>query len=380
MATSATKRRKLGPDQEFEEITSAEYEDDLSNILARIREQEESEAFAKQLEAEWNDVPSTGTRANGIEKDVIVIPDDEEDDEEMARRLAREWDEQDSKNRPSQSTSSSSSKSRLDTPARRPSTGSLSAIELNVPPDEKLRKHQSLFTVERNCPKCNKKVESPRGMVCRLRRSLPHVFYIILGDFLRKCTTSDAPVRSSFSPNLPKLILLILSTLLHAPCRACKINYCRGCFSKVSCPTFCMGKDKTCAVRSCCAESRAIAIFEALGGLDRQYIKERVTTDSRVKAAVKKNKNNRSMSHSVGPGGTGYGTEHGHTSLGSMRGKRKLKDISVADVDAPVSGWDKTLVAGLTTLTALLPEPYAENAHVYDMLPHASIGHLISLS
>jgi hypothetical protein len=144
-----------------------------------------------------------------------------------------------------------------------------------------------------------------------------------------------------------------------------------------------MGKDNACAVRSCCSEGRAIAIFEALGGLDRQFIKERSITDSRVLAAVKKNNTKGSASDSVGPGGTGYGingcsTSRMPTSTANRRGKRKLMNNSTTDVAIP--DWDKTLVAGLTTLTALLPEPYAENAQVYDFLPHASIGHLISLS
>jgi baculoviral IAP repeat-containing protein 6 len=147
-----------------------------------------------------------------------------------------------------------------------------------------------------------------------------------------------------------------------------------------------MGKDNACAVRSCCAEGRAIAIFEALGGLDRQFIKERSVTDSRVLAAVKKNNTKGSASNSVGPGGTGYGTGSGYgghmpTFTGARRGKRKLMNNSTTIVaDVAIPDWDKTLVAGLATLTALLPEPYAENAQVYDILPHASIGHLISLS
>ena len=141
-----------------------------------------------------------------------------------------------------------------------------------------------------------------------------------------------------------------------------------------------MGKDKTCAVRSCCAEGRAIAVFEALGGLDRQYINERSTTNSRVMVAVKKNKGKGNASNSVGPGGTGYGTGHGSTSLGATGGKRKRKDDSSNNVGVIVSASDMTLVAGLSTLTELLPAPYAEDAQVYDMLPHASLGHLISLS
>jgi baculoviral IAP repeat-containing protein 6 len=34
----------------------------------------------------------------------------------------------------------------------------------------------------------------------------------------------------------------------------------------------------------------------------------------------------------------------------------------------------------LTTLTSILPSPYADSAEVYDMLPHPSIGQLLSLS
>lgn len=340
----ATKRRKVDLDQEFEEIIGAEYEEDLSSILARIKEQEDSEAFARQLESEWNNEPSTSANGsevvNRVERDVIVIADDddhEEDDEEMARRLAQEWDEQDSRFSPFHFTSSV-----LNTEKRRTSIDSLSTPDMNIPPDMKLREHRPLFTQERICPKCNKMVVSPRGLVI-------------------------------FSASVPPLTLL---SLLHAPCRACKTNYCRGCFSEVSCPVFCMGKDKTCVIRSCCAEGRAIAVFEALGELDRQYIKERSTSHSRVMAAEKRNKSMRSASNSVGPGGTGYGTGHSLTSMGATRGKRKLKDQSTMS-NAPIFDW---LVAGLTTLTSLLPEPYAENAKVYDMLPHASIGHLISVS
>ena len=173
---TTSKKRKLGTDQEFEEITAAEYEEDLSDILARIKEQEDSEAFARQLEAEWNNVPSTSANVSkgsqvvhGVERDVIVIPDNEqEDDEEMARRLAREWGEQDGRNLPPQSVSSSSSASRCVPPKRRSSTG-LSPPEAEMPPDEKLHEYKPLFTQGRSCTKCTKMVESPRGQVCHYR-------------------------------------------------------------------------------------------------------------------------------------------------------------------------------------------------------------------
>ena len=173
MPASASKRRKLGPDQEYEEITAAEYEEDLDSILARIKQQEESEALARQLDAEWNNSVDVSkvSKGNDWQTDVIVIPDDgeEENDEEMARRLAREWGGQDSRIIPSQPESSSS---RLVTPIltkMRPS----SLPGLDAPPDEKLLEHRDLFTQERSCPKCFKVVESPRGLVC-LRLCQPH--------------------------------------------------------------------------------------------------------------------------------------------------------------------------------------------------------------
>jgi baculoviral IAP repeat-containing protein 6 len=183
MSEIVRKRRKLGPDQELEEITAAEYEEDLNSILLRIQQQEDSEALARQLEAEWNGSSSTSASAfmrvkqgKRNEIDVIVIPenDDEEDDEAMARRLSREWDEQDRRSQPSQPVSSSS---QLDSPVpvetRRP-INSLSAPTLDVPPNEKLREYQSLFTQERSCPRCSKNVQSPRGQVCHLSIHQPY--------------------------------------------------------------------------------------------------------------------------------------------------------------------------------------------------------------
>ena len=126
-------------------------------------------------------------------------------------------------------------------------------------------------------------------------------------------------------------------------------------------------------VQKCCAEGRAIAIFEALGGLDRKFIEDRNNTQSRINAAVKGRKEH-PESQSVGPGGTGYGTGS-HT---PSQSKRKLDDLSIMDTLA--SNWDKTLVTGLATLTTLLPDPYAENTLPYDVLPHVCIGHLISVS
>jgi len=209
MSTSAAKRRKLGPDQEFEEITAAEYEEDLESILSRIQQHEDSEALARQLESEWNDTPSTGGDVAKViddnEMEVIVIPDDdrEETDEQMARRLAQEWEEHDSINQPSLPVSSSSS--RLGTPAskkRRLSSSSLPPSGLDIPPDEKLLEYLSLFTQERNCSKCNKKVESPRGLVSRLYHYIPYLVYNLIF------------IQVIFSASMPPPTLLKVAHLL----------------------------------------------------------------------------------------------------------------------------------------------------------------------
>lgn len=178
MASPATKRRKLGPDQEFEEITVVEYEeDDMEAILAQIKEQEDSEALARQLEAEWNDsddMPSTSTKnvkPNISNEDITIISDDgEEDDEAMARRLAREWEEQDLIRNESPEPlleAQSSSQSHPPTSWNRPAPRkSMLQSETESPPDQKLQEFRSLFTQERNCPKCNKTIGPIRGQVC----------------------------------------------------------------------------------------------------------------------------------------------------------------------------------------------------------------------
>lgn len=178
----ASKRRKLVPDDEAEE--------DLDTILARIQEQESSEALGRQLEAEWNGTSSASTSGSSAyqsgsskiaaagDEEVIVIDDreviivdddsDNEDDEAMARRLAREWDEQEEL--PSLSVTSSSSRPEISSIREVPPLqGTRADYREDIPPNEKLLEFRPMFVSERSCPKCNAKVKSPRGYVrCRL--------------------------------------------------------------------------------------------------------------------------------------------------------------------------------------------------------------------
>lgn len=132
---------------------------------------------------------------------------------------------------------------------------------------------------------------------------------------------------------------------------------------------------------SCCAEVRAIALFEALGGLDRHYLGERATSDSRSKEAAAAYR--ASKAASVGPGGTGYGTGSYTTSLYRGRGApARAPDASAASsLSATLaSRSDEDIVKALSTITMLLPAPYDDAAQIYDILPHASVTSLLQLS
>lgn len=172
-----------------------------------------------------------------------------------------------------------------------------------------------------------------------------------------------------------------LTSLLHAACAACRTNHCRGCFAAIGCPASCKGlaKNSACSVSRCCAEGRAIAIFETLGGFDRQYNGERATSDSRALATLSKKK--ATSTATVGPGGTGYGTD----SYGGYRGRGRGRVPSTSTprtsrVEKLAAHWEEILVRSMKILTELLPAPYSETPEMYDMLPHASIGPLLSIS
>ena len=167
-----------------------------------------------------------------------------------------------------------------------------------------------------------------------------------------------------------------MTLLLHAPCKKCRTNHCRGCFTPISCRATCKGpsKNNCCSITQCCAEIRAIAIFEILGAFDRQFLAERARANSRALAAVSQ-KNSGPKMNTVGPGGTGYGT--GSETDGYTGSSSKASKINADDA---ASRWEKVVVDTLATLTELLPAPYTDNPQVYDILPHVSIGHLLSLS
>ncbi|KAF8167212.1 hypothetical protein B0H34DRAFT_791971 [Crassisporium funariophilum] len=97
--------------------------------------------------------------------------------------------------------------------------------------------YRDLFTATRNCARCGNLMSPPR---------------------VQLSTTSELP---SFCD------------LLHVTCSKCATSHCRGCSAVSKCPRQCSG-GHGCAVRNCCPDVRAIAIFEALSSFDQTFATE----------------------------------------------------------------------------------------------------------
>ncbi|KAH7881130.1 uncharacterized protein C8R40DRAFT_17876 [Lentinula edodes] len=306
-------------------------DDDLTEILAQIKQQEDSEKLAKQLQDQYATGSSSGN--------AILIEDDPDEQLFMrlaSNRVAADAIEQTSEAVPPESSGKPRMKSQM----------SLRFLAQGKTPTESLSPYRIVFTAERPCTKCGETVKSPRG-------------YVMLSG-------------ETISPSL--------GFLLHAPC-PCKTNHCRGCFKPHMCVATCKGiaKNSTCTVDTCCTEVRAIALFEALGSFDRQYIGEKAVSHSRAAAIASDSK--RSASGSVGPGGTGYGVGHG--GYGAAYGRKGLMG-AIPSTDpqskALAAHWEVQVTRALRMITALLPSPYAESPQAYDLLPHPSVGHLLNSS
>ncbi|KAF7792547.1 hypothetical protein EIP86_003588 [Pleurotus ostreatoroseus] len=269
-----------------------EQEESLEHILELIAQQEASEALAQNLQKYDDSVPGPSHAGPSISSHPEVIDVDDEDDEAMARRLAREWAEED----------------------------------------------------------------VPAPMV-----DLPHA---LVSD----TPLSQPPVRTSGD-----------NELLTTPDIALKDH---RCFKVIPCAAPCKGKDKECPVLTCCAEVRAIALFEALGSFDRHYLGELATSNSRSKEAAAAYRANTAAS--VGPGGTGYGTGsyETHSPYGARRTRARAPPAPATSSmhTTWANHWDEIIVRALNTITMLLPAPYDDAAQIYDMLPHASITSLLQLS
>jgi len=168
----------------IEDSDHAKYEadpDDLKEILAQIKEQEESEHLAKQLHNDFGVPSSSGSKD---------MPINIEDDAAMARQLAEEWalednalemnheaiaDSSDIEILPGPSNAKVSNRPRHSENVPR-NTGSSSSTSskladrkpcklANIRPDAALEPFKHIFTITRSCSKCSKDVKSPRGSV-----------------------------------------------------------------------------------------------------------------------------------------------------------------------------------------------------------------------
>lgn len=365
-------------------------DDDLEAILIQIKQQEESEALARRLQEEWNNdlKPSQSSHDHrGGPHSPITIEDEESniivDDETLARRLADEWAREDNTVAENPIPGPSSLRQTEDhAQSRTSSKEKVKAPPPDATPDVVLEDYRDFFVGSRNCSKCDHEILSPRGFV---------------GTPIRKGTLSDFFPQVTYSTQVPPPSLL---ALLHVQCPDCETNFCRGCSRVLPCPTSCRGKGKdkspVCPVWTCCAEVRAIALFEALGGFDRHYIGERTTSASRSKEAMQKYR--LEGAGSVGPGGTGYGMGpggygpgdyeygyYGHShgrgrGRGRGRGGHQNVEPGPSRLMELVAHADVIIVRALQTITQLLPAPYTDSPHDYDMIPHTTTARLILAS
>ena len=163
------KRRAQSSPKEVIVIDSDEDDGDLESILALIKQQEQSEALARQLQAEWTNSHQAPQAGQSRQDEPIIIEDDPlvESDEALARRLQAEWAVEDPATEPEASASCSSreqshpsaSGSRVGPPAYRSDNASESL------PNDRLRTYEDLFVSTRKCTKCQKDTPSPRGYV-----------------------------------------------------------------------------------------------------------------------------------------------------------------------------------------------------------------------
>lgn len=272
-----------------------------------------------------------------------------ESDEQLARRLASEW----------QTEESNETHEPMIIDKSRSQTSSRDAnppVQVgDVDPLQTFAEYIPLFTQQRACRACQGSVPARRGFVSY---SYPKLF-----------AEPDFACQVMLGSTSPPLSLLYI---LHVQCDACKASFCRGCFKPLTCKPNCRGKSP-CDVLSCCAEVRAIALFETLGALDRNYLASKLdihSSGSPNKPSAK-NKKQTQTTQTTGQGGTGYSVENRGASGSTSSAKRP------PEVD-PSIGSNLTAIRALQFISQLLPNPTSDM--LYDLLPHPAIKHLLQLS
>lgn len=168
-------------------------DDDLDSILTRIKEQEQSERLAKQLQDEWNASASSSTDLNAS---------DIESDAALAKRLSMEWNQA----TPEVIEVEDHSSPEASTPSWAPTRRERSIID-SQSPGEKLALFKDIYTAKRNCTKCGEPVTSPRGFV-RLELSCDLTTYYIHA-YLPGCILYERNASSEFSHASPCAVLFL---------------------------------------------------------------------------------------------------------------------------------------------------------------------------
>lgn len=155
-------------------VVSDGEEESLEDILLKIKQQEESEALARQLAEHWSG--SSMPQASSSNHQHLLLDDDEmeayegiEGDEAMARRLADLWAAEDQAQAqlplPAVPVASNTSSGSSAGPSRSYGASSAGGLTSDGTADEKLNVYRDLFVRTRKCTKCHEDVPSPRGYV-----------------------------------------------------------------------------------------------------------------------------------------------------------------------------------------------------------------------
>ena len=163
------RKASASPAPDFEDVIAIDSDhetnesDDLKAILAQIKAQEDDEAMAKRLAAEWAEAESTNLE--GV--------DDMSDIEEVHLGTS------------SISKGTGSLTKRTGIMDSSDSQGNKSYISVPIRPDEGLMSFRDMFTKTRPCSKCGKNVQSSRGCVSDTMR---FPIYVSLTQSFRDAT------------------------------------------------------------------------------------------------------------------------------------------------------------------------------------------------
>lgn len=148
-------------------IVISDDDDDLQDILAKIKAQDDSDALAKSLQKELDHAAGSSSHHAHVEEstDVIMVDSGSEDAEVegvvTTKAKANSSGKDKGKGKAVARTNGAAS-------SRSPQKQVKRAITVKPgeePPDERVIPFRELFTSSKHCSKCNQELESPRGDV-----------------------------------------------------------------------------------------------------------------------------------------------------------------------------------------------------------------------